>query len=441
MKSISLVPLLTTLALSVLLQACRTLPRLDAVPPNLTEQAVIPGIPNARFWLDRDLNPFIQSVVQDFKREQDTFGNTNDSSNALPPIYMLAISGGGDDGPFAAGLLAGWSVHGDRPQFKVVTGISAGALIAPFAFLGSQYDEVIRRVATSVKRENIFHFRNSLAGLASDGMADSKPLAQLVAQYVTPELLAEIAREFEKGRVLEIGTTDLDAGRAVTWNMGAIASSRSPAALTLFRNIMIASASIPGAVSPVMIDVEVDGKPFQEMHVDGGVITQVFLYPSRIFPELAKATGTALRRQVYAYVIRNGRLEPEWSETRRRTLSVGGRAISALIETQGINDLDRIYETAQRDGVHINLAYIGTDFVAEPHARFDAAYMKRLFDYAYQAGMRGYLWHQTRRQTRMPPTSSPSCAIAVAIKRQQSPPRKWQNYVRRPIQPAIWSTC
>jgi hypothetical protein len=401
MKSVSLVPLLTTLAISVLLQACRTLPRLDAVPPNLTEQAVIPGIPNSRFWLDRDLNPFIRSVVQDFRREQDAYRNSDGSSNSLPPIYILGISGGGDDGAFAAGLLAGWSVHGDRPKFKIVTGISAGALIAPFAFLGPQYDDVIRRVATSVKRENIFHFRNSLAGLASDGMADSKPLARLVAQYVTPELLAEIAREFEKGRVLEIGTTDLDAGRAVTWNMGAIASSHSPDALKLFRNIMIASASIPGAVSPVMIDVEVDRKRFQEMHVDGGVITQVFLYPSRILPELAKATGTPLHRTVHAYVIRNGKLEPEWSETHRRTLSVGGRAISALIETQGISDVHRIYETARQDGVNLNLAYIGTDFDAVAHARFDPVYMKRLFDYAYQAGVRGYPWRKA-------PPSEPS---------------------------------
>jgi hypothetical protein len=398
MKLVQFVLLLTSLAMGVLLQACRTLPRLEAVPPDQTERAIIPGIPNSRFWLDRDLDPFIQSVIQDFNREKDALARSGGASNSLPPIYMLGISGGGDDGAFAAGLLAGWSVHGDRPKFKVVTGISAGALIAPFAFLGPQYDAVIQRVATSVKRENIFHIRNSLAGLASDGMADSRPLAQLVAQYVTLDLLAEIAREFGNGRILEIGTTDLDAGRAVTWNMGAIASSHSPNALELFRSIMVASASIPGAVSPVMINVEVDGKPYQEMHVDGGVITQVFLFPSRILPELAKATGAPLHRAVHAYVIRNGKLEPEWSDTRRRTLSVGGRAISALIETQGISDVHRIYKTAQDDGVDFNLAYIGSDFSAERHAHFDSPYMKRLFDYAYQAGLQGYPWHK------VPPT-------------------------------------
>ena len=394
MKSAALAALVATLAVTVLLQACGTLPRIDAVPPDQTERAVIPGIPNSRFWLDRDLTPFIQSVVQDLKREEEAHARSSTSVNPLPPVYILAISGGGDDGAFAAGLLAGWSVHGKRPEFKVVTGISAGALIAPFAFLGPQYDDVIRRVVTSVAPKDIFHIRSLFAGLASDGMADSKPLARLVAKYITPELLAEIAREFEKGRVLEIGTTDLDAGRAVTWNMGAIASSHSPGALELFRKIMIASASIPGALSPVMIDVEVDGKHFQEMHVDGGVITQVFLYPSRILPELAKATGAPLHREVRAYVIRNGKLEPEWSDTPRHTLGVGGRAISALVQTQGISDLHRIYEVARHDGVAFNLAYIDSGFSESPHAQFDTGYMKRLYDYAYQASVKGYQWHK-----------------------------------------------
>jgi hypothetical protein len=401
MKLANFVRLLVALALSVSLQACGTLPRVEAVPPDQTERAVIPGIPNSRFWLDSDLSPFIQSVVQDFNREEEARSRSDTSINPLPPIYMLGISGGGDDGAFAAGLLAGWSVHGDRPAFKVVTGISAGALIAPFAFLGPKYDDVIRTVATSARREDIFHIRNTLAGLVSDGMADSKPLARLVAKYVTPELLDEIAREFAKGRVLEIGTTDLDAGRAVTWNMGAIASSHSPGALKLFRSIMIASASIPGAVSPVMIDVEVDGKPYQEMHVDGGVITQVFLYPSRILPELAKVTGEPLHREVHAYVIRNGKLDPEWSDTPRRTLSVGGRAISALIQTEGISDVNRIYEMARHDGVDLSLAYIGSDFSEGHHAMFDTAYMKRLFNYAYQASVKGYPWHKV-------PPSEPS---------------------------------
>jgi len=393
-KSFPFARIASALLVGALLQACGSLPRLDAVPSTLTEKAVIPGIPNSRNWLDRDLAPFIQAVLQDDKREREALAKAGKTSDPLPPASLLAISGGGDAGAFAAGLLAGWTAHGSRPEFRVVTGISAGALIAPFAFLGPRYDDVLRSVFTSVHSDDIFHERNVLVGLASDGMADSGPLSRLVAKYVTPEILAAVAEEYAKGRVLEIGTTDLDAGRPVTWNMGAIASSNAPGALELFRKVMIASTSIPGEVSPVMIDTEVDGKHFQEMHVDGGVITQVFLYPPRILSDLERATGRPYRRELHAYVIRNGRLEPTWSNTERHTLDIGARAISALIQTQGINDIYRIYQTAKRDRVDFNLAYIGSDFNYPQHAKFDPEYMKRLFDHAYQLSVKGYPWHK-----------------------------------------------
>ena len=383
------------LVVAVLLQACASLPRLDAVPPTLTERAVVTGFPEARYWLDRDLALFIQSVIQDDRREREALARSGKStSDPLPPASLLAISGGSDAGAFAAGILVGWTAYGNRPEFKVVTGISAGALIAPFAFLGPRYDDLLRRAFTSIRSDDIFHRRNMLVGLASDGMADSEPLSRLVAEYITPQILAQVAEEYAKGRVLEIGTTDLDAGRPVTWNMGAIAASDAPGALELFRKIMIASTSIPGEVSPVMIDVDVDGKHFQEMHVDGGVITQVFLYPPRILAEIHRATGRPYRRELHAYVIRNGRLEPEWSDTERHTVSIGGRAIDALIQTQGINDLQRIYQTARRDGVDFNLAYIGSDFNYPHNETFDPEYMKRLFDYAYQRSANGYRWHK-----------------------------------------------
>jgi hypothetical protein len=394
LKSFALARIASALVVGVLLQACGSLSRLDAVPPTLTERAVIPGIPNSRYWLDRDLAPFIQSVIQDDKREREALAKAGKTTDPLPPANLLAISGGGDAGAFAAGLLAGWTAHGTRPEFRVVTGISAGALIAPFAFLGPRYDDVIRSVFTSIRSEDIFHRRNVLVGLASDGMADSGPLSRLVAKYVTREILAAVAEEYAKGRILQIGTTDLDAGRPVTWNMGAIASSDAPGALELFRKIMIASTSIPGQISPVMIDVEVDGKHFQEMHVDGGVIAQVFLYPSRSLMELQRATGRPYRRELHAYIIRNGRLEPTWSDTERHTLSIGDRAIRALIQIQGISDLERIYQTGKHDGTDFNLAYIGSDFGYPHTARFDGEYMKQLFEYAYGLSAKGYPWHK-----------------------------------------------
>lgn len=379
--------------LNMLRQGC--LQRRDAVPQALTEQAVIPGIPNARYWLDQDLTSFIRDASEANHREYEAFASTEAPDDRLPLADMLAVSGGGDAGTFAAGIIAGWSLHGTRPVFKVVTGISAGALVAPFAYLGPEYDGIILGICKGIGPKDVFHSRSMLTRLASDGMADSKPLSRLIAKYVTAEVLAAIAGQYAKGRLLMIGSTDLDSGRAVTWNMGAIAASGAPGALELFRNIMVASMSIPGAVSPVMIDVEVDGKQFQEMHVDGGVLTQVFLYPPGTVMALNQVTGARLRRERHFYVIRNGKLEPQWSGTKRRTLSIGGRAISTLIQTQGISDLDRIYRIALQDGADFNLAYIGADFDGARSRKFDGAYMKRLFDYAFELSAKGYPWHKS----------------------------------------------
>jgi len=382
------------LVVSLTLQSCATLPRLEAVPSASTEKAVIPDIPDARYWLDGDLTAFIQNALQDNKREAEALAKAGKPIDPLPPARLLAISGGGDNGAFASGLLAGWTAHGTRPEFTVVTGVSAGALIAPFAYLGSRYDDVLRTVCTSAALRDIFRPRNVLVGLVSDGMADSEPLSRLIAKYVTPEVLAEVAHEYSNGRALMIGTTDLDSGRPVTWNMGAIAVSGAPGALDLFRKIMLASTSVPGVVSPVMIDVEVDGKQYQEMHTDGGVITQVFLYPPASMMELSRAIGKPYRREIQTFVIRNGRLEPEWLESKRRTLGIGARALRMLIQTQGISDLSRIYLTARQDGADFNLAYIGSDFDYPHKAEFDTEYMRRLFEYSYELSVNGYRWHK-----------------------------------------------
>jgi Patatin-like phospholipase len=387
---------LRTLAvmLAVALQACAPLPRLGPVPESQTEQAVVPGMFDSRIWMDRDLTTFVKAVIEDDARERAALIQAGSPTDPMPTVNFLSISGGGDNGAFAAGILSGWTASGTRPEFKVVTGISAGALIAPFAFLGPAYDEVIRTVATSLRPGDVFRPRNRVTGLLSDGMASSAPLRQIIAHYVTPELLAAIARERAKGRALQIATTDLDAGRQVTWDMGAIAARGTPEALALFRNIMLASTSIPGAVSPVMIDVEVGSQHYQEMHVDGGVITQLFAYPSHALEELEKATGTPLNRPVHLFVIRNGRLDPEWAATPRRTLGIGGRAINALIQAEGVGDVYRIYRTARQDRVDFSLAYIGHDFPTTRHEMFDTAYMLSLFDYGYQATRHGSVWRQ-----------------------------------------------
>lgn len=309
----------------------------------------------------------------------------------LPPVQFLAVSGGGDDGAFGAGILCGWTAAGTRPEFKLVTGISTGALIAPFAFLGPKYDDVLRKYYTGVGPEQIIEKRSLAAGLLGDAFADNAPLKGLIRNTITPQVLKEIADEYGKGRLLFVATSNLDARRPVIWNMTKIAASGAPGSLELFQELMAASAAIPGAFPPTLFDVEVDGKRYQEMHVDGGAFAQVFIYPAGLRLGDASLKAGAQRART-AYIIRNTKLAPTWSEVERRTLTIAGRAINSLIQTQGIGDLYRIYSIAQRDGVDFNLAYIPDGFDAPHREEFDTEYMQALFKLGYERAVKGYPW-------------------------------------------------
>ena len=373
-------------ALSLSLLGCSALERKSAVPAQSLSKAQIAGLPSVRYLISTQAG--VDALVADVIQIEAARGKQAFAGDA----NFLALSGGGDDGAFGAGLLVGWSKQGSRPAFNLVTGISTGALIAPFAYLGKDYDPILQEVYTSIKPSDVYIQRGILSGIFSDGLADSTPLYGLISKYIDANFLKKIADEYNThGRWLLIGTTNIDAGQPVIWNMGRIATIGSPEALELFKRIMLASASIPGAFPPVMFDFLVDSQAFQEMHVDGGASTQVFLYPASASSK-AKELGIQRRTNRQAYIIRNSRLDPRWSETERRTLSVAGRAISQLIQTQGIGDLYRIYNTAQSDNVGFNLAYIGSDF-NEPHTEeFDTKYMNALFQYGYAQAIKGYPW-------------------------------------------------
>jgi len=378
--------LVTYLVISLTMVGCSSLERKTAVPAQALSKAQIAGLPSVRYAISTQAG--VDAMVDDLAKLEAARGKKAFDGDA----NYLALSGGGDDGAFGAGLLVGWSKQGSRPNFNLVTGISTGALIAPFAYLGKEYDPTLQQVYTSIHPQDIFIERGILSGILSDGLADSTPLYQLISKYVDESFLKKIAYEYNtNGRWLLIGTTNIDAGLPVIWNMGRIATVGTPEALELFRRIMLASASIPGAFSPVMFDFLIDDQAFQEMHVDGGASTQVFLYPSSAVNK-ANALGLNRRTNRQAYIIRNSRLDPRWSQTERRTLSVAGRAISQLIQTQGIGDLYRIYALAKLDKVGFNLAYIGSDF-NEPHnEEFDTKYMNALFQYGYQHAINGYPW-------------------------------------------------
>ena len=360
--------------------------RLNPIPPEAQDGAVIPGIPGARYWGDRQPLGFEKWLNTSEVDLQRNYGGIFRKLH-----NYLAISGGGPDGAFGAGLLVGWSEQGTRPQFTVVTGISTGALIAPFAFLGPRYDTVLRKVYTEVSTEDIVEPRGLFDILRNDALASARPLRSLIAQYIDDDMIAALAAEHRRGRSLLIGTTNLDAARPVTWNITRIAASGVPGACDLIHDVILASASIPGLFPPVTIDVERDGQRFQEIHVDGGVTSQVFLYPTglqwkKVIDKL-KVPG-----QPKLYLIRNSRTSPAFVSTQRRILPIMVRSVSSLIRTQGIGDLATIYFTTRRDGVALHLACVPEDFNAVPHEPFDRDYMQKLFMVGYEKALQGYPW-------------------------------------------------
>jgi len=371
------------------LTGCAIPARGPAVPSSSTERALPLGIPNARFFADGDPAPMIAEAALAIERERASLRAAGLSTKQMPAASFLAISGGGDNGAFGAGLINGWTKTGTRPQFNIVTGVSTGSLIAPFAFLGPTYDDTLRKVYTTISPDRVFLRRRLTAALFSDAMADTTPLAETIAHFADQAMFDAIAGEYQKGRLLLIGTTDLDAQRPVIWNIGAIAASRHPKSLDLFRKILLASAAVPGAFEPVLLDVEIGGAQFQEMHVDGGAIAQLFLYPASIDPSLL-----AVGRSQTAYIIRNARLDPEHAEIERRTITIAGRAINTMLAASGYNDVMRVYFITKRDGVDYNLAFIGADFKVNHERFFDQAYMRALFDYGYQQAAAGNAWHK-----------------------------------------------
>jgi predicted patatin/cPLA2 family phospholipase len=305
-------------------------------------------------------------------------------------LNLLAISGGAEDGAFGAGLLAGWGDAGNRPAFDMVTGVSSGALIAPFVFLGREHDAQLREIFTKYGRKDIFAY-NVPSLLQGSALVDDSPLFRLISKYIDADFLREVTRERSKGRVLLIGTTNLDAQRPVLWDMGHIAAGDSPEALDLFRKVLLASATLPGVFAPVRIKVRVAGNDYDELHVDGGVTRQVFIAPS-ILRLVSGHSGRKVADRSRLFVIRNGRIDPRWESVSENVLSVTQRSLSTLIKNQSIGDLYRIYSIAKLNGIEFNLASIPADFDLKTDEPFDQKYMTALFDRGYDMGNQGYPW-------------------------------------------------
>jgi len=382
---------LTTLVLVpalLLISACAHVPERSPLPVEYIDDAEVLGIPRARMWGDAvppwDHNWFEKAKAELKERYSGIYGRRH---------TYLAISGGGENGAFAAGLLLGWTEAGTRPEFTAVTGVSAGALVAPFAFLGPEYDDILKIVSSELEPDDVYKKRGIIRALRTDAMATTEPLQALIAKYVDEEVMEKIAAAHREGRSLNIGTANLDSLRPVIWRIGAIANSGHPDALDLIRKILLASASIPAMFSPVLIPVEADGRKYDELHVDGGATSQVFLYPMGIdYDAVLEMLAVPGRPKVY--IIRNSRLVPIYEQLQNKLIPIAGRSLESLVRTQGIGDLYRIYLQTCRDGLDFNLAYIPAEFTEQSTEEFDQKYMKDLFDLAYEQAKSGYVWEK-----------------------------------------------
>ncbi|WP_420607311.1 patatin-like phospholipase family protein [Novosphingopyxis sp.] len=358
------------LALSLTAGGCTHWPDRPDISVSFQERAQVPGYVDIRHWSDASEAEWLAwrgKLVSD-----------RTAAGVRGPPSLLAISSGSDKGAFAAGYLHGWTLSGDRPNFSVVTGVSTGALIAPFAFLGSVEDATLRRLYTGIDASDIFK-QHALAGITGGpSFASTKPLEALIARYVDEALVDRIAQQHLAGRRLLVMTTNLDAQRGMVWDMGAIATSENPNRIALFRKILLASSSIPGIFPPVLIKVSSGSATFEEMHVDGGTTSSVFALPPNIIfedsPDLFEKGGQIV-------LIYNGQLAPDFDVVKPTAFSIIARALTTVIGEADRASIRSLRRFTDEHGIALDIEAIGADFSATSDKLFDQEQMQKLYTY------------------------------------------------------------
>ncbi len=381
---------------AVLASACTTLPPRAPVPQDEIELAAPYGIrgPDGgliRAWGDTVGQATTARLIAQYAtRMRDAAGDRTGPSSR--EVDMLALSGGGPDGSFAAGLLNGWTERGDRPQFNVVTGVSTGAIIALFALLGPDFDDQLAEVYTSYETDDLLEPTIFSGITGGSAMTNTAGYRALIEDYVDDEVMARLSAAYADGRTLLVGTTNLDFSRPVVWNLTAIAASGHPDARRLVQDVVQASSAIPVAFPPVVIPVETpDGRRFDEMHVDGGAANQVFLFS----PEVPLARfdalmgGTVERR---LFVVINNQLRKSYEPVRPRIVPIAAASVSSLIGGAGTSDIYKIFAIAERDNIELNIISIPSSFTQEPEEPFDSDYMRKLFDVGFEHGLASDRW-------------------------------------------------
>jgi predicted acylesterase/phospholipase RssA len=381
------VSLLVVAALGLVVAGCASLPRTPYSTADASSARVL-DLTELRRYADEPAATFRQNQHQVVLRGPRTY---------------LALSGGGADGAYGAGVLSGWTEAGTRPSFSIVSGVSTGALIAPFAFLGPDHDATLRDLYTSGVAESLLDAPNPFNAIFGAGLFGNTRLRELVAKYIDVNFVAAVAAEYAKGRQLLIVTTNLDTQRTAIWDMGGIASRRTPEALNLFRDVVAASASLPVVFPPMLVSAEANGRRFQEMHVDGGVTAPVLTLPEAFLlrdAKLAKAGDLQL------YILINNKVEREFQLVPNSTIEIAARSSSTIVKTQTRSILYSTYDFARRNKFGFNLTYIEGRIPAAASSGFDTSYMRGLFQYGYERARSGQVWSKSPPSDDLNPTAS-----------------------------------
>ena len=382
------------------LVGCTAVPRRDA-PPTLFSSATPVGFSDEVRFLSTDRASVESKSTAALQRLR--------SSSKDGTVRALVLSGGGAGGAFGAGALVGLSRRQERPQYDVVTGVSAGALIAPFAFLGPEWDSQLTEAFTSGRGEQM-SVRGLLA-LPFGASRRSAALTALVDHYVTPDLIRAVAREAASGRLLWVATTDLDKEETVIWDMGAIAQRGGEPARKLFRDVLVASASIPGVFEPVLIRVQQGEKLYDEMHVDGNASTSLFVAP--VAPYFALLDQRSLDG-ARVYVLINGQIIEAPETTPVKIGPIMTRTFAVALKHMSRAQIVAVDQFADKYRMSVQSTYLPFDYPKYSSADFRASTMRPLFEYGAQCAASGHLW------TTMDETMA-TVATAAPVSKQTPP--------------------
>jgi hypothetical protein len=403
------------LVLVAFLAGCQTVLRRDA-PPTLIDNAAPDGFPASVRLISTDLRTFSA-------RADAFFGGIRRAADDQA-VNVLALSGGGAGGAFGAGALVGLSRAHARTQFQMVTGVSAGALIAPFAYLGPDWDERMQQALSGKNTSQLMLSPGwTLLERLLSPLGFHSALFDIVDRFVTPQMIESVARETAKGRKLIVATTDLDKQESVLWDLGAIAAQGGEGARRLFRDVILASASVPGIFPPVLIHVREGDTEYDEMHADGSVTAPTFAIPLAVtvsgypIPQL---------RGAHLYVIIDGKLAQTPKATPINTVDILERSFSAETTYMEREAVVRSLAASRRLGMELRITEIPVDYPQTSFLDFRPRSTQALFDYAEDCAERRLLWLTPQQSLRRnmnprnePGTTHPMCPAEGAVSRLQ----------------------